>query len=152
MRESPERPTAQPLDPAIPLDNPRIRRLLVLGAVSIASLLLGPRLLAPVAFGWQRAERTLQVDGELEYLRERHGALQQEIEYRKTPEGQALTAAEVLMLTYPHGRLVHLEPRPSGAQSVRPPTLGQRVKGWREKGRTSLHRNWRVLRVLLLDS
>ncbi|MBM3498276.1 MAG: hypothetical protein FJX74_06350 [Armatimonadetes bacterium] len=151
MSDSLERPTAQPFDFGIPLDNPRIRRLLWLGGISIASLLLGPRLLAPLAFGWQRAERILDVDADVGYLQGRHLELQEEIEYRKTPEGQALTAADVLVVTYPHGRVVELAPRPASAQAVPPQTFGQRVKGWREKGRNTLHRNWRVLHVLLLD-
>jgi hypothetical protein len=145
------RPTRRLFDAAAPLNDPRVQGRLVVGVLGIASLLLLPRLLAPVAFGWQRAERMLEIEEELDYLRDRHEVLQEEIQYRKTPAGQALTATEVLMLTYPRARVVHLVPRTTAPQSVTSPTLGARVKGWREKGRTTLHHKWRVFNLLFLD-
>jgi hypothetical protein len=151
MSDLPGRPTAHRSDPGIPLRDPRVQRLLWIGAISLFSLIAVPRLWAPVAFGWQRAERTLDVEEELTFLRQRHVRLQEELVYRKTAAGQALTAADVLALTYPHGHVVDLVPRADGPRSVSPPTLGERVKGWREKGRTSLHRKWRVLNLLVFN-
>ncbi|MBM3472997.1 MAG: hypothetical protein FJX75_07020 [Armatimonadetes bacterium] len=128
-----------------------MRRLLFLCTLAVLSLLMGQSLLAPLAVGWRRAEKTLALQDELADLQRQHVVVREEIEYRKTPAGQALTAAEVLAMTYPHGRVVDLVPRSDDAKPVAPSSLGERVKGWREKGRTCLRCKWRVLNLLLLD-
>jgi len=112
---------------------------------------MGQSLLAPLAVGWYRAEEALAHQDELAQLRRQHVALREEIAYRKTRAGQALTAAEVLVMTYPHGRVVELVPRTQAEPAAEPPTLGERVKGWREKGRTCLYCKWRVLNLFLLN-
>jgi hypothetical protein len=128
-----------------------MRRLLLLCTIGVLSLLMGQSLLAPLAVGWRRAEKTLALQDELADLQRQHVIVREEIEYRKTPAGQALTAAEVLAMTYPHGRVVDHAPRGEIAKPAAPPSLGERVKGWREKGRICLRCKWRVLNLLLLD-
>lgn len=133
-----------------PLFSPAGRRLVWLGVLCILSVAAGPRLFAPISFGWQRAEKALALQDELIRLQRRHVALRQDITYRRTPEGQALTTAEVLGVTYPHGRIVQLIPRPESGTSGSGPTLGERVQKWREAGRRWVHLKWRVLNLLLL--
>jgi len=132
------------------LRRPPLRRLLFLCTIAVLSLLMGQSLLAPLAVGWRRAEKALALEDELADLQRQHVVVREEIEYRKTPAGQALTAAEVLAMTYPHGRIVDLAPKSENAKPAPPPSLGERVKGWREKGRICLSCKWRVLNRLLL--
>jgi hypothetical protein len=140
-------PTSRRLRTPPPLRRPSTRRLFWVCTIGTLSLLMLQSLLAPVGVGWRRAEEALAFQDELDYLQRRHVSLREEIEYRKTPAGQALTTAEVLVLTYPRGRVVELVPRPD-ARRAPPPTFGERVKGWREKGRTCLHCKWRVANLL----
>ena len=133
------------------LSRPPMRRLLFVCTIAVLTLLMGQSLMAPLAVGWRRAEKALELQDELADLKRQHAIVREEIEYRKTPAGQALTSAEVLAMTYPHGHIVELTPRSEDAKPAPPPSLGERVKGWREKGRTCLRCKWRVLNLLLLD-
>jgi hypothetical protein len=125
--------------------------LLWLCLIAALSLLMGQSLLTPVLVGWYRAEEAVRLQDELDRLQQRHAELRAQIEYRKTPAGQALTASEVLLMAPPGGIAIDLQARTPSATPTSRLTLEERATTWREKGRRTAYAKWRVLNLLVLD-